>query len=295
MSVQRLVDLNPRVKATYFNPVAKDAEMVTDELKHFLKKNAPAVFTKGTHPTLVKSDSYQQYNTWAMIQAFRAAGFEVQRAFQRTSNLETNLLYDTHKIWMTHPDLKTKEGDFQLIISNSHNGLTRFRISVGFFRLVCSNGLVISVPGMEEFNLAITRLHLEVNQFELLETIMSHIDNVKYARQTVDQMKHRVMTPEEQREFAEKALRIRFDEERFTSDIDQMLEVLRPEDEGDNLWLIFNRVQERLLKGGFEVTNTEKDKTQKAQAIRGGMKDFEINEKLGQLASSYLQMEAVAN
>jgi hypothetical protein len=48
-----------------------------------------------------------------------------------------------------------------LKINHSYNGLTKFKILFGYFRLVCTNGLVIAVQEMKEFNLVIIGKHTE--------------------------------------------------------------------------------------------------------------------------------------
>lgn len=44
-------------------------------------------------------------------------------------------------------------------VQHSYNGLTKYSITVGYFRLVCTNGLVIAIEDMKEFNLNIVGKH----------------------------------------------------------------------------------------------------------------------------------------
>ena len=44
-------------------------------------------------------------------------------------------------------------------VQHSYNGLTKYSITIGYFRLVCTNGLVIAVEDMKEFNLNIVGKH----------------------------------------------------------------------------------------------------------------------------------------
>ena len=48
-----------------------------------------------------------------------------------------------------------------LRINHSYNGLTKYRILFGYFRVACSNGLVIAVQEMKDFNLVIIGKHTE--------------------------------------------------------------------------------------------------------------------------------------
>lgn len=44
-------------------------------------------------------------------------------------------------------------------VSHSYNGLTKYKINFGYFRLICSNGLTIPVEGTEDKNLSIVGKH----------------------------------------------------------------------------------------------------------------------------------------
>jgi hypothetical protein len=56
-----------------------------------------------------------------------------------------------------------------LRVQHSYNGMTKYRIMFGYFRLVCSNGLVIAVEDMKQFNLCLTGKHTKAIQGSLLQ------------------------------------------------------------------------------------------------------------------------------
>lgn len=63
-------------------------------------------------------------------------------------------------------------------VSHSYNGATNYKIVVGWFRLVCSNGLVIAIEDMKKYNLLIVGKHTEkitdsLHQFEQLLNIFT--------------------------------------------------------------------------------------------------------------------------
>ena len=47
----------------------------------------------------------------------------------------------------------------EMKVNHSYNGLTKYQITFGYFRLVCTNGLIIPVAEKSEFNLKITGKH----------------------------------------------------------------------------------------------------------------------------------------
>ncbi len=48
-----------------------------------------------------------------------------------------------------------------LKVQHSYNGKTKYRIIFGYYRLICTNGLMIAVEEMKEFNLCIVGKHTE--------------------------------------------------------------------------------------------------------------------------------------
>jgi hypothetical protein len=61
-----------------------------------------------------------------------------------------------------------------LKVQHSYNGLTKYKITFGYFRLVCTNGLVIAVQDMKEFNLCLTGKHTSsiLNSLKRLNDLM---------------------------------------------------------------------------------------------------------------------------
>jgi hypothetical protein len=56
-----------------------------------------------------------------------------------------------------------------LKVQHSYNGMTKYMINFGYYRLVCTNGLTIPVKEKDEFNIAITGKHTSSIQNSLLK------------------------------------------------------------------------------------------------------------------------------
>jgi hypothetical protein len=63
-----------------------------------------------------------------------------------------------------------------LRVQHSYNGLTKYKITFGYFRLVCTNGLTVPVQEMKEFNLCIVGKHTDSikQSFKKLNAMMEH-------------------------------------------------------------------------------------------------------------------------
>ena len=65
-----------------------------------------------------------------------------------------------------------------------------------------------------------------------------------------------------------------------------MLTPVRAQDAGNDLWTVFNVLQEKIIKGGFDASFDNR-KVRKVRAIKSASKDIEINQKLYNAAYSY--------
>jgi hypothetical protein len=78
----------------------------------------------------------------------------------------------------------------------------------------------------------------------------------------------------------------------FEYDKETLTEILEPSrdaDKGDDLWKVFNVVQERIIKGGFQsALKGEGRKVRKVRKITSFEKDIELNKQLFKLAVSML-------
>jgi hypothetical protein len=105
----------------------------------------------------------------------------------------------------------------------------------------------------------------------------------------MNKMKQVQLSEEQTIEFAKKALATRFTEDEVDNvkiDLDQLLEPTRKEDEGNGLWEVFNRIQEKILSGDF--TYMSGAKIRKARKIKNFQQDVRINSELWELAESFM-------
>ena len=81
-------------------------------------------------------------------------------------------------------------------------------------------------------------------------------------------------------EFARKAIDFRG---KSDINIENLLNPVRDQDAGSDLWSTFNRVQEKLIGGNFKYGR----KNRQARSIKNFQQDIKINEQLFELAASY--------
>jgi hypothetical protein len=161
---------------------------------------------------------------------------------------------------------------------NAHNGIGSYDLMGGIFRMVCSNGMVISE---EDFG----RIHIRHIGFEAEQVKEASRKLVGSASRIADKIttwQNLDLTPRRRDNFFKEAACIRFS----NPSQDIVKEVSRPrrlEDDKTDLWRTFNVAQENLLRGGFVNGETRR----KVRAISHIGKDVEYNTKLWDLADNY--------
>ena len=155
----------------------------------------------------------------------------------------------THNyVQMTHPDFAVKnskgkdEAYSSITIKNSCSGDQPLQMSLGAFRMVCSNGLVRFDEHAESEKIK----HIEVNYRDLDRFIHSLNNKAQDVIAQLNTWKEKDMTFEQMRDLAYNAAKLRFNETDEDFNPDALLRVNRVEDEGNDVWTVFNRIQENL-------------------------------------------------
>jgi len=190
---------------------------------------------------------------------------------------------DSHFVKMSHPDLTMKttsgkeEGIANLYIGNSCNGTKAMNIDFGMYRQVCSNGLIRfdgeEIGSIPHNNKGIERYPIIMNKVN---------EYAADAMESFAQFKSKELTTFQIQKLTRDALKLRFV---GRSDINpnQLLTVHRPEDKGDNLWSIYNRVQENLTQPGMLVDQ----QGNLISGISSVTQDMDVNKSLFSLVHAY--------
>lgn len=253
-----------------------------------IAERAPQVYTQAPHDRV--SNKYTFLPTYQIVEDMEKLGWQVADAKTMKSKNESQKKYGKHIVMFFHPDIyiKDEQGGIeaypQIMIQNNHRGWGKFKFEIGIFRLVCTNGLVIKSQDYGTFEMR----HLGYSFEELKELVEKAIDILPDVVQKINTLSSREMTEKEMRIFAEKAIQARFGEEKLVdaTEIQQVLTATRDADQGNNLWVVMNRVQEHLIRGGFTTVGADK-KERKVRKISNMLKDVELNQKLWELTTEF--------
>lgn len=250
-----------------------------------IKSIAPSVFTEVSAPTVSKH--YTHIPTSTVIEDMRLLGWDVVDA--KEVRARKGVGFQKHLVVFRNSEvvIDGADGDTvfpQILLTNSHDGKNAFTFTAGLFRMVCENGLVISTEQFEDVKMR----HMGYTFEDLQVNIKDMVERLPLTVESMNVMKQTQLGQEQALDFAKKALETRFDKkqiERIQVDLDDLLSPTRKEDEGSDLWSVFNVIQEKLIDGGFDYRS--KSKSRKARKIKNFSQDKKVNEKLFSLALEF--------
>lgn len=256
--------------------------------KEEIAKAAPAVVEMNASPDV--SDKYIHVPTVELIDDMEKLGWKVVDAKQVRAKRKGKFAEEYRKHLVTFRNenivIKGDDGEVvypQILLTNSHDGLSSFQFRAGLYRLVCSNGLVIAT---KEFG-AMSIRHKGYSFEELKGTVMGLVEALPVTVETLNKFREVILTEEQQIELAMKAIGIRFGEGTAEVTPEEVLVATREEDKGSDLWVVFNRIQEKMVRGGFKY-KTSKGRNRTARSIKNFKRDLELNEQLYALATEYI-------
>lgn len=234
-----------------------------------------------THADPKMTDRYSVINTSDVIEVMKDQGFNVH-SYRVDNSRKVNRDFARHMVVFRNNDLPVIDDcTSQFIWTNSHNGRCAGKMRGGLYRFVCANGLVIGNDLFEE-----RMRHSKSITDQLIERVRHLSANSLQTFQKIEEWSKIELNKDQVTEFAQKALVLRFGEERSKSySTESILSARRAEDEGYDLWKTFNRIQENSMKGGFTGYNS-RNRQVRSRSIEGITQDVFFNEKLWSLAES---------
>lgn len=242
-----------------------------------IKNSAPAVFSSSPSPKM--SDRYSFVNTYEVLGAFENEGWMVNSVTQRGMGM-----YNTHEIRLRNGDMPKVGDDFlEAIIRNSHNGTTKFSVSAGIHRLVCKNGLTIPSSISEGFSIR----HQNFDIGEVRRVTDEFAEKLPKIEVSIGKMKSKILTDEEMEKYVIKASELRWKSDSIPNvlPIEQILAPRRQEDVQNDMWTVFNRVQESFIRGNVGY-RTKNGRNSKLKSLNDIVVTNKINTGLWELADS---------
>ena len=218
---------------------------------------------------IIQPESY--IKTLDVIEMFQSEGWVLKGVAEQRNKGSRKVTHNFAQLH--HPDFEIKtqhkgvDSVASITISNSCNGRSPLDLHLGAFRLVCSNGLIrkdtLNQSKIKHTSEGYRDLPSIINSFHLKSRALST---------EIEKLQNTELTPKEISSFAFKAVQAKY-KNNTPKDIDYMkiVQALRKEDEGNDVWRVFNRLQENLTKNVSRMTD-----------------DIKLNKQLFSLAESYV-------
>ncbi|HAL0783886.1 TPA: DUF945 domain-containing protein, partial [Escherichia coli] len=166
---------------------------------------------------------------------------------------------------------------------NSHDGSSSYQMLPGYFRAICTNGLVcgqslgeVRVPHRGNVvDRVIEGAYEVVGVFDLIE-------------EKRDAMQSLVLPPPARQALAQAALTYRYGDEHQPVTTTDILTPRRREDYGKDLWSAYQTIQENMLKGGISGRSA-RGKRIHTRAIHSIDTDIKLNRALWVMAETLLE------
>lgn len=268
-----------------------------------LRQQVPSAFATEKHES--RSARYTYIPTSEVIDGLMAQGFEPFKATQGKSRIEGKTEFTKHMIRFRHASQQNVAvgGDIpEVVLINSHDGTSAYKLMAGIFRLVCSNGLVICSQSMGEISVPHKGNIVE----KVIDGSFEIIDQSRAALGTVDAWKQLRLSAGDQTAFAEAAHELRFADSDGVVDTpitaSQLLRPRRSEDRQANDWqrpatdlyTTMNVVQENVIRGGLSNWRRGENGTRRTttREVRGIDQDVRLNRALWKLAERMAELKA---
>lgn len=230
------------------------------------------------------SPRYKFIETKEIIECAQDLGFEVVSAMAIKKKDPLKQAYAKHQILLVNRNFSIPgEGYLSLWARNAHDKSSLFHAMLGFYRTICSNAL-ISGAQFDSYRLT----HSGKAQFDFESVLQGAIAQAPKMIDTVERMKEKTLNKWQEDLFVSDAIHI-FQSPESTSVInpESVTASRRVQDDIENLWTLFNRTQENIIRGGVSY-RTKTGKICRTRGLSQLDRTAKVNRALWDLAESYL-------
>jgi hypothetical protein len=262
-----------------------------------LRKLAPSIFATEGHES--RSDRFAPIPTIEVLRAIAKEGFVPVGAKQSTSRDPGRAPFTKHLIRLRRLDGKQRRvGDtvFEMLMKNANDGTARYHLMAGLWKIQCMNSLV--AKDKELASVAVR--HTGDAAAEVLEGSFKVLEMADRTLACADKWGQLQMKEPEKLAFAKKAHKLRWEGKTYgvASAVPPalLLQTRRVQDEGSDLWRVFNVVQENVIRGGLEGDGKDsvgRNCHYRSRPVNGIDADVTMNTALWGLADEFAAKHGV--
>lgn len=249
-----------------------------------IRRAAPSVFAQEAHSRV--SDRYGFVPTVDIVEGLKATGLTPVYASQTRTRDNGRMGHAKHMIRFRpdHAPLIVGEALPEVVLINSHDGSSGFKLWLGLFRLVCGNGMVVADTTLQ----AVSVPH-RTNAVELANTrSLDLIGRTSNIVDSIERFRAAPMGRIDAQEFSRIAVSARWgDTPPEGLRPERLLDSRRDQDAAANMWAVLNTIQENITKGGIALERTMRRSS--TRALRSVTEDLRFNAAIWAAADAYLQ------
>lgn len=212
-------------------------------------------FDTATRYVETTTEKFAPIRTADAVTALLDNGWEVQTSSVAKTRIPARLPFARHAATLSYRGGEiSSEFRPQILIVNSNDGGSAFKLFAGIYRFVCANGVVVG----STFE-GITIRHIgdvDTIKTRIVEGAERVRQNVPLIAASANLFRSLELSPAQILQFNSVAAGLRFpklgDRERLANLAQQFDVVRRQEDQSNDLWTTFNRVQETAIRGGIQ-------------------------------------------
>lgn len=242
-----------------------------------------AALTAEPHPNM--SEKYVHIDTREVVRLMAEEGWYVASA-DGAKPRKRDALFAKHTLDFRHPDLAEHFGAApRVVFVNSHDGTAAAKAFAGYFRFVCSNGLIV---GHETAR--VTARHMGLGASEFVHDVQRLRATLNDQREAFDAWSKIQLSKAQRAEYARLVGQLRWGDA-YAYDAVELLSPRRAEDDDGSLLTTFNRAQENATRGGLNGLSRN-GRTMVSQPISSIDRDLKFNSNLWQLTHEVAEVFA---
>jgi len=203
-----------------------------------LRARVPAVYAASAHERT--STSYTFIPTARVLEALGSAGFmpvEARQALRAKSPLHARHLIRLRRRCET---ITLRDSVPEVLLLNSHDGTSAYQLRVGLFRVLCTNGLVVSMGVFPTWRV----MHRGDVVRDVVCAALRMSERFEQLAAAVERMERTLLDESQRLDLAAQALTLRFPNDMVGAmQPSQLLVPRRAQDVGNDLWRTFNVLQ----------------------------------------------------
>jgi hypothetical protein len=243
-------------------------------------ESIPSIGNVSKHSSRTKK--YKNISTEKVLNRLITNGFNISDAQTVRCRDKERIPFSKHLIRLRHNDFNEYEGSIpEIVLVNAHDGSSAYKLYLGVFRMVCSNGMIVS---SQDFG-SISIRHIGKGSLSnnVLRASNSLIRKSGKLFDTINRWKEKELSNDDINAFSGIV-----ENEIIGKDIHNnvLTRCFRYSDKGSDFWTVFNRIQENVIKGRYSYLN-EMGRFRSGRKVNSINSNVSINTKLWNLGDTF--------